>query len=94
MPSIAAAPAGVKLTLASGNDEADACYEQYGAKRGRNFFIVFGGDADVGVADANAVMFRMWKRNEERDYSQNKDNHSCHRQSSHADAPVIKTSAR
>jgi hypothetical protein len=51
--------------------ESRADADQDHAQGWRKLLIVFGGDADMRVANADAVMFRVWKRNEERKNPQN-----------------------
>jgi hypothetical protein len=71
--------AGVRfrlLRLPAGYHQARTGDDQNGADDGRDLLIVFGGDADVCVSEVNAMTFRVWDRDKERNDPENGQQYS------------------
>lgn len=67
--------AGFSGSLAD-NNKSSAYDDQYDAEGRRNFFIMFGRNANVGVSDPDSVMLGMRHWNKERNNSQDQNNNS------------------
>ena len=60
----------MKLALSSGDHESGSDHQHHGADGGRNFFTLMGLNPDVDITRLDAMIFRVWKRHEERQNSQ------------------------
>ena len=74
------------LALPAGDHQASAHNHQNDAQGGRNSFIVVGSNSDMRIAQSHAVMLRMRKRNEERNYTQHQHYNSNQHQRFQRDA--------
>ena len=58
------------LTLSAGNHQSGSDHNQKDTHGGRDFLVIVRGNADMRVAEADAVMFRMGEGNEKGKHAQ------------------------
>jgi hypothetical protein len=73
----------ILLAVSTSEHQSRAHDNQHYANRGRDFLVMLGGDSDVGIAYADAVMMHVRKRYDERNNSQDQNHNPDRKQRFH-----------